>query len=464
MTNEEIIQLDRQNLWHPFTPNSLWLDPSFTPISIASGEGAWLVSSDGRRYLDGNSSIWTNLHGHKHPKINQAIRQQLDQIAHSSFLGLTHEPAVRLAEQLLRYAQPGRGETPTLRRVFFSDDGSTAMETGLKMILQSFAQNGESQRTQFLSPDGAYHGDTVGAMSLSHSDSFHRHFQPVLFPTKKVMTPSCYRCPFNRAKPENADARSYRKCNFECATLAEETIHQMGDRLAAWVLEPCVQGAAGMVMHPHGYAARTSAAARKVGARVLFDEVLTGFGRTGFRLACHAEDTIPDVIALAKGLTGGYLPLAATLTTEDIFQSFSGDPSRTFFHGHSYTANPLGCAAASANLDLLESPSEIIKQKELIQNLTTLSSSFWTHSSVGDVRQEGAILAIELVADRSTRSPFSIEKRAGAKICQAAREFGLITRPIGDVLVLLPPYCTTSDELEKMVNALHQAITRELGS
>jgi len=278
------------------------------------------------------------------------------------------------------------------------------------------------------------------------------------------MTPSCYRCPFNRAKPDNADARSYRKCNFECATLAEEAIHQTGDRLAAWVLEPRVQGAAGMIMHPHGYAARTSAAARKVGARVFFDEVLTGFGRTGSRLACHAEDTIPDVMALAKGLTGGYLPLAATLTTEDIFQSFSGDPSRTFFHGHSYTANPLGCAAASANLDLLESPSEIMKQKELIQNLTTLSSSFWTHPNVGDVRQEGAILAIELVADRSVRSPFSPEKRVGAKICQAAREFGLITRPIGDVLVLLPPYCTTSNELEKMVDALHQAIRRELGS
>ncbi len=463
MTSEEIIHLDRRNLWHPFTPNSLWLDPSFTPISIASGEGPWLISTDGKRYLDGNSSIWTNLHGHRHPKINQAIRHQLDQIAHSSFLGLTHEPAVRLAEELLRYVQPAREETPGLRRVFFSDDGSTAMEAGLKMILQSFAQSGQNQRTQFLSPDGAYHGDTVGAMSLGHRDSFHRHFRPVLFPTKKVMAPSCYRCPYNRAKPENADARSYRKCNFECATLAEESIHQAGDRLAAWVLEPRVQGAAGMVMHPHGYAARTSAAARKVGARVLFDEVLTGFGRIGSPLACHAENTLPDVLALAKGLTGGYLPLAATLATEEIFQSFGGDPSRTFFHGHSYTANPLGCAAASASLDLLQSPSEIIQQKRLIQNLTTLATSFWTHRHVGDVRQEGAILAIELVADRTSRSAFSSEKRVGARVCQTAREFGLITRPVGDVLVLLPPYCTHPDELEKMVSALHQAIARELG-
>ncbi len=463
MTPSEIIRLDRQNLWHPFTPNSLWLDPASHPISIASGEGAWLTASDGRRYLDGNSSIWTNLHGHTHPKMNQAIRQQLDQIAHSSFLGLTHEPAVRLAQQLLHYTQL-ESQQPKLTRVFFSDDGSTAIEAGLKMILQSFAQNGQSQRTHFISPQGAYHGDTIGAMSLSHSPSFHRHFEPILFPTEKVMTPFCYRCPFNRAKPEAADARVYRKCNFECATQAEEAIHASGDRLAAWVVEPRVQGAAGMVMHPHGYSTRTARAARQVGAKVMADEVLTGFGRTGPSLAYHAENIVPDVLALAKGLTGGYLPLAATLTTEEIFASFSGDPARTFFHGHSYTANPLGCAAASASIDLLESPIEIQKHTHLIQNLTSHASTFWSHPHVGDVRQEGAILAIELVSDRATRTPFPSEKRVGATICQRAREFGLLTRPIGDVLVLMPPYCTTADEVEKMAHALHQAIHQELGS
>jgi adenosylmethionine-8-amino-7-oxononanoate aminotransferase len=463
VTSTEIAQIDQQHLWHPFTPNSLWLDPDHPPLSIASGEGAWLIGSDGRRYLDGNSSIWTNLHGHAHPKINQAIKSQLDRIAHSSFLGLTHEPAVHLAQQLLRYTRLS-SESPNLNRVFFSDDGSTAIEAGLKMILQSYAQNGQRQRTQFISPQGAYHGDTVGAMSLSHSPTFHHHFQPVLFPTQKVMTPACYRCPFNRAKPEQADARSYRKCNFECASLAEEAIEQAGDRLAAWVLEPRVQGAAGMVMHPHGYAKRTAASARKVGAKVFFDEVLTAFGRTGTSLASHSEEVVPDVLALAKGLTGGYLPLAATLTTEEIFQSFSGDINRTFFHGHSYTANPLGCASASASLDLLETSEEIKKRERLVQNLSTLSSTFWKHPYVGDVRQEGAILAIELVADRATRTPFQSEKRIGAKICHTARKFGLITRPIRDVLVLMPPYCTRPKELEKMVHALHQAITQELGS
>ena len=463
MTPTEIARIDQQHLWHPFTPNSLWLDPDHPPLSIASGEGAWLIGSDGKRYLDGNSSIWTNLHGHAHPKINQSIKTQLDRIAHSSFLGLTHEPAVHLARQLLGYTRLS-SEAPKLSRVFFSDDGSTAIEAGLKMILQSFAQNDQSQRTQFISPEGAYHGDTVGAMSLSHSPTFHHHFQPVLFPTQKVMTPACYRCSFNRAKPEQADARSYRKCNFECASLADEAIEQAGDRLAAWVLEPRVQGAAGMVMHPHGYAKRTALSARKVGAKVFFDEVLTAFGRTGTSLASHAEGVVPDVLALAKGLTGGYLPLAATLTTEEIFQSFSGDINRTFFHGHSYTANPLGCSAASASLDLLESSEEIKKRERLVQNLSTLSSTFWKHPYVGDVRQEGAILAIELVADRATRTPFQSEKRLGAKICHTARKFGLITRPIRDVLVLMPPYCTRPEELEKMVHALHQAITRELGS
>ena len=459
MNSAESIRLDRKHLWHPFTPHAQWMDPSFEPLAIASGEGAWLVGTDGKRYLDGNSSIWTNLHGHRNPTIDQAIRAQLDQIAHSSFLGLTHEPAIRLAQKLVQYANT-KGLSPTLERVFFSDDGSTAMEAGLKMILQGFAQNGQPQRTHFISPDGAYHGDTVGAMSLGHSHTFHHHYQPVLFSSGKVMTPACYRCPFNQAKPEKADARTYRKCNFECATLAEEKIHQSGDSLAAWVLEPRVQGAAGMIMQPHGYAKRTSAAARQVGARVFFDEVLTGFGRTGYPLASHAEGVIPDVLAVAKGLTGGYLPLAATLTTEDIFQSFSGGPERTFYHGHSYTANPLGCAAALANLELLHQPKNRIQHDSLVQHLQSLSARFWAHPNVGDVRQEGAILAIELVADRTTRAPFLATNRTGHKICQVARELGLLTRPIGDVLVLMPPYCTTDNELEKMVDSLLLALNK----
>ena len=460
MSAEETIRLDRKHLWHPFTPNSVWMDPSFKPVSIVAGEGSWLIDAAGKRYLDGNSSIWTNLHGHRHPQLDEAIRCQLGKIAHSSFLGLTHEPAARLAEELIAFAQP-HGNSG-LNRVFFSDDGSTAMEAGLKMIVQSFAQTGQPQRTRFISPQGAYHGDTVGAMSLGSSDHFHRHYQPLLFPSRRVMTPFCYRCRFNRALPEKADARSYRQCNFECATQAEEEIGKAGEALAAWVLEPRVQGAAGMVMHPEGYAKRACAAAHKVGAKVLLDEVLTAFGRTGPAMSFHTEGITPDVVALAKGLSGGYLPLAATLVSEKIFQAFDGALENTFFHGHSYTANALGCSVARASLALLQDPAEQKRRDSLTQNLRELSRDFWKHPHVGDVRQEGTILAVEIVADRTTRQSFPAAERRGAHICQTAREFGLLTRPIGDVLILMPPYSTTPGELEQMVSALRKALAREI--
>ena len=461
MNAEETIRLDRKHLWHPFTPNSVWMDPSFCPVTIVAGEGSWLMDADGKRYLDGNSSIWTNLHGHRNPKLDEAIRGQLGKFAHSSFLGLTHEPATRLATELLAYVHQN-GNLSALNRVFFSDDGSTAMEAGLKMIVQSFAQTGQGRRTQFISPEGAYHGDTVGAMSLGQSDLFHRHYQPLLFPSRRVMTPFCYRCRHNRAKPEMADARSYRQCGFECATQAEEAISKTGEQLAAWVLEPRVQGAAGMVMHPDGYAKRTCAAARKVGAKVLLDEVLTAFGRAGPALSAHAEGVSADVIALAKGLSGGYLPLAATLATEEIFRAFDGPTENTFFHGHSYTANALGCAVARASLALLQDPAEQKRRNLLDQNLRQLSQGFWKHPHVGDIRQEGTILAVEIVANRSTRKPYPPAERRGARICQAAREFGLLTRPSGDVLILMPPYSTTPDELEQMVSALQKALAKEI--
>lgn len=439
------------------------MDPAFHPVAIVAGEGSWLIDDGGNRYLDGNSSIWTNLHGHRHPRLDQAMRDQLGKIAHSSFLGLTHEPAARLSEELLAYLGES-GTPPRLSRVFFSDDGSTAMEAGLKMIVQSFAQQGQPQRTEFISPEGAYHGDTVGAMSLGKSDLFHRHYQPLLFPSRRVMTPFCYRCRYNRSQPEMADARTYRKCDFECAAQAEEAITRAGDHLAAWVLEPRVQGAAGMIMHPEGYAKRTCTAARKIGARVFLDEVLTGFERTGFPLASQAEGVTADVVALAKGLSGGYLPLAATLATEEIFRAFDGPLENTFFHGHSYSANALGCAVARASLALLREPAEQERRKVLAQNLRQLSRAFWRHPRVGDVRQEGTILAVEIVADRTTRTPFPASERRGARVCQAAKEFGLLTRPVGDVLILMPPYSTSPEELEQMVTALRKALTKEIPS
>ncbi|MDX6766151.1 MAG: adenosylmethionine--8-amino-7-oxononanoate transaminase [Candidatus Methylacidiphilales bacterium] len=442
------IALDKAHVWHPFTPNDLWLDSTFEPIVIASGEGAKLTDTAGRCYLDGNSSIWTNLHGHRRPEINQAILDQLGRVAHSSFLGLTNLPAPQLAARLATLAGP------PLTRAFFSDDGSTAMEAALKIAYQFFQQNGQPRRKTFLSLGSAYHGDTVGAMSLGHSPLFHHVYRDIVFETKPVMPPACYRCPFNRAAPEKTDARTTRQCQWECVGEAEKAFASTGETAAGWVLEPRVQGAAGFFMHPEGYLQKTTALARQHGALVILDEVMTGFGRTGPLFAYQKENIQPDLLALAKGLSGGYLPLAATLATETLFQGFGGGPERTFFHGHSYTGNALGCAAALASLDLLESTHHASHRDARARTLATLAKDFWALPQVGDVRQEGSILAVELVEDFHTRRPFDPAKRLGARVCQRALHHGLLTRPVGDVLLLMPPYCTTDAELEQMVHAL----------
>lgn len=454
--------LDKKHVWHPFTANDGWLDPTFHPIVIASGEGSYLTDEEGHRYLDGNSSIWTNLHGHAHPLINQAIRDQLDLIAHSSFLGLTNTLAPKLAETLTRLAHPNNQNPGTLTRVFFSDDGSTAMEAGLKILFQYFQQNREPQRTTVVSLGSAYHGDTVGSMSMGHIPAFHHTYQPLLFKTEEVTHPHCYRCPFNKAKPEKADARVYRKCSWECVDQVEQTFAKTGKTSAAWVLEPRVQGAAGFIMHPEGYLEKTCHIAREHGAKILLDEVMTGFGRTGSLFAHQKEKILPDILALAKGLTGGYLPLAATLATEELFEGFSGDLSRTFFHGHSYTGNQLGCSAALASLKILNSTENQNHRRDLEQTFEEIIPSFWTLPYVGDIRREGLILAIEIVEDPSTRKPFPPEKRAGYHICQTARQHGLLTRPVNDVLLLMPPYSTTTDQLKQMAEALRTSITETL--
>jgi len=449
--------LDRQHLWHPFTPNDLWLDPAYEPAVITAGEGATLIDTQGRRYLDGNSSIWTNLHGHRRPEIHDALKAQLDRIAHASFLGLTNDTAPFLAAELSRLASRTLAEAP-LTRCFLSDDGSTAMEAALKIAWQFFQQNGQPQRTTFISLGSAYHGDTVGAMSVGHSPLFHHTYREMLFRTQEVMPPACYRCPFNRARPEKTDARQVRQCAWECVDQAAAAFEAAGPRTAAWVLEPRVQGAAGFFMHPHGYLEKTSALARGQGALVILDEVMTGFGRTGPDFAFQHEAVQPDLIALAKGLTGGTLPLAATLATEVLFQGFSGGRSRTFYHGHSYTGNPLGCASARASLTLLETVHHEAHRRRQAAVLAELARPFWDHPHVGDIRQEGTILAIELVEDFASGRPYDPALRLGAAVCERARAHGLLTRPVGDVLVLMPPYCSTDEELGRMTHALRRAL------
>ena len=492
-----LARLDHAYLWHPFTQMRDWLDRE--PIVIVSGEGAILRDARGHEYLDGNSSIWTNLHGHNHPAINRAIRGQLLKIAHSSALGLANGPASVLAAKLVRVANPGsvfpamrkehRGKRskdsipvallPSLSKVFFSDDGSTAMEVALKLAYEFARRTGLSKKPRFLSLANAYHGDTVGAVSLGHIDLFHGAYAGLLFKSDKVMSPYCYRCPFNRAKPDRADARDYRQCNWECVGMVEQKFAaqaRRGNPYAAMVIEPLIQGAAGMIPQPAGWLRRVAELVRGHGAQLIADEVMTGFGRTGDAstinhqpsttlFACHHEGVQPDFLALAKGLTGGYLPMAATLTTQAVFDVFLGEYTtfKTFFHGHSYTGNQLGAAAALASLELLHSAASVRARQRLEQKLREELKTLWSLPNVGDIRQVGQIVGVELVRDWRSRQPFEMGARAGARVCEAMAKRGVLTRPIGDVIVLMPPYCTTPTQAAQMVGALRDGIHEVFG-
>ncbi len=454
-----LAELDRNYLWHPFTQMREWNDPAHEMIVIVEGRGAVLTAEDGREYLDGNSSIWTNLHGHRHPQIDRAIREQLDRIAHSSFLGASNDMAIGLAAELIHATGLSR------HKVFFSDDGSTAMEAALKMAFQARVQRGEGRRSKFISLANGYHGDTVGAMSAGHSKVFHSAYRPLLFETREVMSPACYRCPYNRATPvRGEDARTTRKCSWECVDELTQALELEKETAAALVMEPRVQGAAGMTMHPSSYLEKAAAACRERGIWLVLDEVMTGFGRTGTLFACQKEKVTPDVLVLAKGLTGGYLPVAATLSSPDIFEAFLGEYAemKTFFHGHSYTGNALGCAAARANLKVFETEGTLSTIATSAAFLQQAAQRFWEHPNVGDVRCEGMICAIEIVEDFATRRPFPFAERIGHRICEAAREHGLLTRPVGDVLVLMPPYCASEEQLVRMVEALWQGLGAEL--
>lgn len=508
-------QLDHAYIWHPFTQMRDWLRRE--PITIAEGHGAVLRDVNGREYLDGNSSIWTNLHGHNHPQINAAIQRQLRKIAHSSALGLANEPASLLAERLVKIARcaeplshqskrrrtqqgdrsgtvPGR-----LTKLFFSDDGSTALEVALKLAYQfSRRVGGNKSVPRFVGLQGGYHGDTVGAVSLGQIDLFQKPYSGLLFKTDRLMSPYCYRCRFNRAQPERADARTYRKCNWECVAAVERTFAQQAKRsnaYAAFVFEPLIQGAAGMIPQPPGWLHRVTELARSYGTLLIADEVMTGFGRTdgaacnantqtaqrGNRrsnsppsrassllpsglFACHDEAVQPDFLCLAKGLTGGYLPMAATLMTQQIFDAFLGDYSEfnAFFHGHSYSGNQLGAAAALASLDVLQSRASILARARLYRSLRHELQQLWSLPTIGDIRQVGLMAGIELVRNWRTRQAFPLPEQAGIRVCEAMARRGVLTRPIGNVVVLMPPFCTTPAQVRKMVHALAESVSEVL--
>ena len=417
------------------------------PLIIEKGKGSYLIDTDGKKYLDGTSSIWVNLHGHRHPALDRAIKKQLDKIAHSTFLGLSNPPAIQLARELIRIAPPG------LTRVFYSDNGSTAVEVALKMAVQYWQQRRPESgpKHTFLHLKLAYHGDTIGAVSVGNIKLFHSRFTSLLFPTVEADPPYCYRCPLRLTYPS---------CQMACLDPIERILKERHRELAGFIIEPLVQAAAGMITAPPGYLKRVRDLCTKYHVLLIVDEVATGFGRTGKMFACQHEGVTPDLMAISKGLTGGYMPLAATLTTEEIYKGFLGTYAdfKSFFHGHSYTGNPLGCAVALANLDVFQREKTLARLQPKIKTMARLLQPLWQLPHVGDIRQRGFMAAIELVENRVTRNPYSLEARMGHRVTQEARRHGLLLRPLGHIMMLMPPLSTDASTLARMVAILHHAI------
>ena len=444
MDYEELKRLDHSYLWHPFTQMQEWMAEE--PVIISQGEGHYLIDVDGRKYLDGVSSLWCNVHGHHKKELDYAIKSQLDRIAHSTFLGLSHIPGIQLAQKLVEIAPKG------LRRVFYSDSGATAVEIALKMAVQYWQLKGDNQRTQIASLAESYHGDTVGSMSIGYSETFHRFHKSLLFPVLRLTPPHLFR---------------YYKAMSEAGALdaaineADQKLTENKNSLAALVMEPLMQGAAGMWSQPVAYLQAMSEICQRNRVLLMLDEVATGFGRTGKMFACEHAAVTPDILCLAKGITGGYLPLAATLTTEEIFSVFLGEyrEFKTFFHGHTYTGNPLGCAVALASLELFERDRIIEQMQPKIAYLRRrLNDEFLQLAHVSDVREWGFMVGIQLVEEKDKRKSYPPERRIGHKVTLEARKRGVIVRPLGDVIVLMPPLTIADAELKMLLDVVYDSI------
>lgn len=444
-----LARVDQTSLWHPFTQMDEWQKKE--PLIVESADGVYLTDVKGRRFLDGVSSLWVNLHGHGHPALNKALREQAGKVAHSTLLGAANVPSIELAQELLRIAPRG------LTRVFYSDNGSTAVEIALKMSYQYWQQNGQPGRLRFIHFENAYHGDTLGSVSVGGIDLFHRTYKNLLFKGYKVASPYCYRCPVKK---------SYPSCNIACLKSFEEALQKHHREIAAVIVEPLVQGASGMITQPPGWLKRVERLTRKYGIFLIADEVAVGFGRTGTMFACEQEGVKPDFLCLAKGISAGYLPLAATLTTEKVYRGFLGSYAscRTFFHGHSYTGNPLACAVGLENLRIFRRERVLARLKPKIQIFTQELKRFRAHPHVGDVRQRGLMCGIELVEEKTTKRPYPWEAQVGVQVCQRLREKGILLRPLGNVIVLMPPLAIAPHQIRLLCRQTHAAICAVTGS
>ncbi len=462
--NNQLEELDRKYIWHPFTQMKDWLEEK--PITISEGRDCFLKDIYGRWYLDGVSSLWVNIHGHRKKEIDDAIKKQLDKIAHSTLLGLSNAPATRLAERLVQIVQKSlcnnQGSNPPsppfskggmggLRKVFYSDNGSTAVEVALKIAFQYWRHKGVDEKNKFVSLNKAYHGDTIGAVSVGGIDIFHKAFGPLLFKTYKAPSPYCYRCELGK---------KYSGCKFACLDKMEKIFKTHSKKIAALIIEPLIQAAGGMITSPPGYLKGVRKLCTKYNILMIADEVATGFGRTGKMFAYEHENVIPDIMCLSKGITGGYMPLAVTIATDDIYNAFLGEfkDLKTFFHGHSYTGNPLACAAAIACLDLFEKEQVLKKLKKKIEILETWLKEVLNLKHVGDIRNIGLMAGIELVKNKKTKKPYVWSEKMGWRVTYHARDNGVFIRPLGNVIVIMPPLSISEQNLIQLLKVIKDSI------
>ena len=443
MNTPNLVQRDRLHLWHPYTQ----MATAPPPLPIIRAEGVYLHTEDGRRLLDGTSSWWVNIHGHAHPRLNRALSEQAQQFEHVMFAGCTHAPAVDLAERLLGVVPPG------LTRVFYSDNGSTAVEVALKLAQQYWCNLGRSERRTFITLHHAYHGDTVGAMSVSEDSIFTRPFAPLLFPVTGADPPYCYRCPLGLERAS---------CRIDCLSSLEAALQRHHGTVAAVLVEPMLQGAGGMIVWPHEFLAGARRLCDRYETLLIADEVLTGFGRTGKMFACEHASIAPDIMCLSKALTAGYLPLGATITTERLFDAFLDDQrAKTFFHGHSFTANPLACAVALASLDLFRETDVLARIARLEAHLRAGLTGLTALPIVGDVRVIGGVGIVELVSDKQTRGTGGYLDGIGPRLAARFLERGLLLRPLGNIVYFMPPYVITDEEADWAIDQIGEVLSNE---
>ena len=439
---ETLVAWDKRYLWHPFTQMQDWLTEE--PVIIERGEGCYLIDVAGNRYIDGVASMWTSVHGHNHPTLNAALKTQVDKIAHTTLLGYTNIPAIELAKKLVELTPVG------LNKVFYSDNGSTAVEIALKMAYQYWQHKGEPQRKLFIHFDKAYHGDTIGAMSVGGIDSFHTTFDSLLFKGIRVSAPETY-----RSLSTKDSAVKTQWLNAVESALSEHT-----GQIAGIILEPLIQGAGGMLISPQGFLKELSVLAKRWKTLLIVDEVMTGFGRTGKMWACEHEAVTPDLLCTAKGLAGGYLPLAATLATDEIYNAFLGEyrDLKTFFHGHTFTGNPLACAVALENIAIFERENLLSRLQPTIEHFRNRLQEFYRLPQVGDVRVCGLAAGVELMKNPDTDTPYPFEEKVGIRVCKEALSRGAILRPLVNTIVLMPPLQISISELDALLDIVYASI------